>query len=175
MTQRQDPEEAPDRVTVGTVGKPHGLDGTVVVHPETDNPGRFAAGASVQVDSGRVLKIRKVRANGSILLVSFTGVDDREAAEDLRSLTLSIDASERRILGEDEFWPEDLIGLEVRDLSGDRIGVVTNVDADAPQSLLTVATGDGEVMVPLVSALVPRVDLREGYLVVAPIEGLLDP
>ncbi len=36
-----------DRVTVGTVGRPHGLDGTVVVHPETDNPERFEPGRRV--------------------------------------------------------------------------------------------------------------------------------
>jgi len=170
-----DAERVPKRVIVGTVGKPHGLDGTVVVHPETDNPDRFDAGASMQVDSGQVLTIRKARSSHSIVLVSFVEVTDRNAAEELRDLTLTIDSSERRSLQTDEFWPEDLVGLEVRDLSGNRIGSITAVDADSPQHRLTIATGDGEFVVPLVTALVPEVNLGGGYLVVDPIEGLLNP
>lgn len=167
--------EEQERVTVGTVGRPHGLDGTVVVHPDTDNPSRFVAGASLQSTSNQVLTIRQVRSSGAILLVSFVGVDDRDAAGRLRGLTLTIDASERRQLATDEFWPEDLIGLEVRDPAGNLIGSITSVDAEAPQSRLTIATGQGEVIVPLVTALVPEVNLSEKYLVVEPIEGLLDP
>jgi 16S rRNA processing protein RimM len=167
--------EEQERVTVGTVGRPHGLDGTVVVHPDTDNPSRFVAGASLHSTSNQVLTIRQVRSSGSILLVSFVGVNDRDAAGRLRGLTLTIDASERRQLATDEFWPEDLIGLEVRDPAGNLIGSITSVDAESPQSRLTIATGQGEVIVPLVTALVPEVNLSEKYLVVEPIEGLLDP
>ena len=178
MTQPEVPDEVPngsDPVTVGTVGKPHGLDGTVVVHPETDNPARFVAGASLRLDYGPALTVRRARTGGGILLVSFEDIDDRDGAEALRGRTLWIDPSERRALDDDEFWPEDLIGLEVRDPSGALIGSVADVDANAPQTLLTVLTTEGEFLVPLVTALVPRVDLAEGYLVVAPIDGLLSP
>lgn len=164
-----------ERVSVGTIGRPHGLDGTVVVHPDTDNPQRFVVGASFQSNSDQVLTIGHVRNSGPILLVSFVGVNDRDDAGRLRGLTLSIDASERRQLSTDEFWPEDLVGLEVRDPGGNLIGSITSVDADSPQSRLTIATGQGEVIVPLVTALVPEVNLSERYLVVQPIEGLLDP
>jgi 16S rRNA processing protein RimM len=164
-----------ERVTVGTVGKPHGLHGTVVIHPETDNPERFAAGATMETDSGRVLTVRTVRSSEAILLVSFLDVDDREAAESLRGLTLSINASERRSLAADEFWPEDLIGLEARDPSGKVIGSIRSVDADSPQSRLTIATPQGDFIVPLVTALVPEINLASRYLVVEPIDGLLSP
>ena len=162
-------------VTVGTVGKPHGLHGTVVIHPETDNPERFVAGAALKTDSGRVLTVRTVRSSEAVLLVSFVGVDDRDAAESLRGLTLSIDPSQRRRLSADEFWPEDLIGLEVRDPSGHALGSIKSVDADSPQSRLTVATPQGDFVVPLVTALVPEINLAGRYLVVEPIEGLLNP
>ena len=167
--------EERERVTVGIVGRPHGLDGAVVVHPDTDNPRRFAVGASLQSNSNQVLTIRQVRSSGAILLVSFVGVNDRDAAGRLRGLSLSIDASERRQLMTDEFWPEDLIGLEVRDPTGNLIGSIKSVDAESTQSRLTIATGQGEVIVPLVTALVPEVNLSKRYLVVEPIEGLLDP
>lgn len=162
-------------VTVGTVGKPHGLQGTVVIHPETDNPERFVPGAALKTDSGRVLTVRTVRSSEAVLLVSFIDVDDRDAAESLRGLTLSIDPSQRRSLSADEFWPEDLIGLEVRDPSGRALGYIKEVDAESPQSRLTIATPQGDFVVPLVTALVPEINLADRYLVVEPIEGLLSP
>ena len=162
-------------MTVGTVGKPHGLHGTVVIHPETDNPERFVPGAAIETDSGRVLTVRTVRSSEAVLLVSFVDVNDRDAAESLRGLKLSIDPSERRTLSVDEFWPEDLIGLEVRDPFGEAIGSIKAVDADSPQSRLTIATPQGDFIVPLVTALVPEINLAGRYLVVEPIEGLLSP
>jgi 16S rRNA processing protein RimM len=162
-------------VLVGKVGKPHGLDGSVVVHAETDNPERFGRGASMHLESGEELTIDRVRSTETTLLVSFLGVDDRDAAERLRGLTLWIDESDRRDLGVDEYWPEDLIGLEVRDPAGTTLGSIVAVDADSPQNRLTIATARGEFIVPLVTALVPEVNQAGGYVVVEPIEGLLDP
>jgi 16S rRNA processing protein RimM len=164
-----------ERVLVGTVGKPHGLDGSVVVHAESDNPDRFKRGASLQLESGEEMTIDRVRSSETTLLVSFVGVEDRDAAERLRGLTLWIDENDRRDLESDEYWPEDLIGLEVRDPEGKPLGSIVAVDAESPQSRLTVATARGEFIVPLVTALVPEVNQEDGYLVVDPIEGLLDP
>lgn len=162
-------------MTVGTVGKPHGLHGTVVIHPETDNPERFGPGQHVRDDKGRLLTVERCQGSQAVLLVSFAEITDREGAEALRGATLSIDLWERRILSADEFWPEDLIGLEVRNPAGTVIGSIRGVDADSPQSRLTIATARGDFIVPLVNALVPEVNLAGGYLVVQPIEGLLEP
>jgi 16S rRNA processing protein RimM len=164
-----------ERVTVGTVGKPHGLHGTVVIHPETDNPERFEPGQKVRDDKGRLLTVERCQGSQAVLLVSFAEVTDREGAEAMRGATLSIDLLERRSLSADEFWPEDLIGLEVRTPAGTVIGSIRGVDADSPQSRLTIATPSGDFIVPLVNALVPEVNLAGGYLVVQPIEGLLEP
>ena len=162
-------------MTVGTVGKPHGLNGTVVVHPETDNPERFERGQQVRDATGRHLTVERCQSSQAVQLVLFAEVTDREGAEALRGATLSIDVVDRRTLSADEVWPEDLIGLEARDPTGNVIGSVRAVDADSPQSRLTIATPRGDFIVPLVNALVPEVNLAGRYLVVQPIEGLLEP
>jgi 16S rRNA processing protein RimM len=162
-------------VTVGTVGKPHGLQGTVVIHPETDNSERFERGQQVRDDKGRLLTVERCQGSQAVLLVSFAEVTDREGAEALRGAILSIDLLDRRSLSADEFWPEDLIGLEARDPAGTVIGSIRGVDADSPQSRLTIATPSGDFIVPLVNALVPEVNVAGGYLVVQPIEGLFEP
>lgn len=163
-----------ERVTVGSVGKPHGLNGTVVIHPETDNPERFEPGRRVRDDTGRLLTVERSQSSQAVLLVSFVEVADREGAEALRGSSLTIDPEDRRPLEENEFWPEDLIGLEVRDPDGLRIGVVTAVDLDGPQHRLTVSTESGAHLVPLVDDLVPSIDVANRVVVVNPIAGLFD-
>ena len=104
-------------------------------------------------------------------LVRFHQVKDRNQAEGLAGVELFVEASERRPLGPDEFWPDLLIGLEVRDLAGNYLGRVRDVDDRTPQARLIITTAGGEVEIPFVSALVPEVG--NGYLVVDPLSGLL--
>jgi 16S rRNA processing protein RimM len=108
------------------------------------------------------------------LIVGFAGVTSIELAEELRGLELHIDASERRVLDDGEFWPDQLLGLEVRGPAG-RIGTVERVQ-DGPQARLVIVTDDDQVgEVPFVEALVPVVNLQEGWLTVDLPEGLFNP
>lgn len=109
------------------------------------------------------------------LLVRFDGCPDRTSAEALRGIALFVEAGERRTLGQDEFWPDELVGLEVRDPSGHRRGTVTAFMEGAAQDRLIVETPDGPVEIPFVKALVPVVDVEEGFIVVEPVEGLIPP
>lgn len=159
---------------VGRIGRPHGTGGDVVVHPETDNPQRFVPGARMIDSSGRALVVRSVKKTKGPLLVRFESIEDRVAAEELRGLTLRIPVSERRSLRSDEFWPDELVGLEVRDPDGAVIGVVKAViEGPAQERLLIRMTGGTSTEVPFVTSLVPEVEIAEGYLVVSPTEGLI--
>lgn len=167
-------EPPQDRVVVGTVGKPHGLDGTVVVHPQSDYAERFAAGRRLTGEGGRLLTVRTCHPTEKILLVSFVEVVDRSTAESLRGTVLTIDPTERRLLDDDEYWPDELIGLTVLDPNGNRLGTVEDVDDSSYQSRLQVRAQSGLVLVPLVDELVSQIDINQGFLVVVPIEGLFD-
>jgi len=106
------------------------------------------------------------------LIVFLEGVADRTSAEALRGAALLIDRDERRQLGSDEFWPEDLVGLEVRDLAGADLGRVVDVIVTGVQDRLVVTCSDQQVEVPFVADLVPVVDVEAGYIVVDPPVGL---
>ena len=117
--------------------------------------------------------IEAVRRTERGVLVRFEGCRDRNAAEALRGRELTIDLAERRALDADEFWPDELEGLEVRLGDGTVVGTVVEVVEGAAQDRLVVETAAGRVEVPFVVELVPEVRLDEGYLVVAPLEGLI--
>lgn len=83
--------------------------------------------------------------------------------------------TQRRELGENEYWPEDLVGLEVRDPDGNRLGQVATLITGGAQDRLVIDAAEGRFEVPFVAALVPEVDVSGGVVVIAPIEGLIPP
>ena len=171
------------RVIVGRVGRPHGIRGEVVVGVRTDEPDlRFAVGATLDV-AGREegpadadpLTVAATRWHSGQLLVAFTGITGRTAAAGLTGSWLSVDSSQLPEFPDpDEFRDHQLIGLAVRTLAGEPVGMVTDV-LHYGQDLLVVRRGDDECLVPFVKAIVPEVDLPGGVLVIDPPPGLLDP
>lgn len=104
-------------------------------------------------------------------LVGFGGVADRAAAEALRGEVLTVAAAERRALDESEFWPDQLVGLEVVDDDGRRLGRITDVVPGPGQDRLVVTTPlDVNVLVPFVSDLVGEPE--DGRIVIRPPSGL---
>jgi 16S rRNA processing protein RimM len=88
---------------------------------------------------------------------------------------LTIDASDRRQLEDDEFWPDDLVGLSVVDTGGFRLGTVVGFIEGHAQNRLDVSTEDGRRFeVPFVHELVPSVDRETGTITVNAIPGLTD-
>ena len=161
-------------VLVGRLGRPHGLRGHLTLVSETDNEDRFAPGARLLLASGDTLVVQSTQETGSGLIIAFEGVTDRNQAENLRGSLLLIPAEERRPLQPGEFWPDELVGLEVRDQEGQTRGTVKSVDDFGPQARLTLATEGGERLVPLVPDLVPLISVEEGFVVVTDLPGLLD-
>ncbi|GBD83865.1 ribosome maturation factor RimM [bacterium BMS3Abin02] len=139
---------------------------------ESDSPERFVHGATFITDFDTTLVLRGVRVHKDGMLVAFEGVTDRNAAEELRGTTLFIPVDERRKLEDDEFWPEDLEGLEVRDPQGRPLGRITGVIVGDAQDRLLIHSGDRAVEVPFVEELVPDVRPESGFVTVVPIEGL---
>jgi len=154
----------PVRLEVGRVGRAHGLRGEVHVVAVTNRPERFAPGSRLFVGA-RELVVESSRPSGSGWVVQFAGVSDRDAAEALRGLTVLGDASGEPPEG--ELWVHEVIGAEVRDRAGARIGVVDAVQANPAHDLLVLDTG---ALVPMVFV----VEHEPGVVVVDLPDGLLD-
>ncbi|MDE0120121.1 MAG: ribosome maturation factor RimM [bacterium] len=162
-----------DGVVVGRVGRPHGLDGAVYVWPDTDDPHRFEPGARVMVAGRGALQVERTRTHLERLLVKFVEVSDRTSAEKLRGAELYIEERQRRPLDSEEFWPDELEGLEVRTARGKVVGRVRGVEWSEAQSRLVIETPSGLREVPFVDELVPSVNLPDGYLILVDLPGLL--
>lgn len=177
----------PEWIEVGRVARPHGVRGEVRINVDSDNPERFIEGAmlyarptaggksGVRSPERTKLRIDNVRGTSGSPIVAFADIDDREAAAGLRGWVLEIPVQELPELADDEFYPFELEGLEVREPDGPCVGRVSEV-VDAPaHPLLSVRLDTGkEVLVPFVLAAVPEVAPSEGYLTVRR-EFLVEP
>lgn len=166
-------------VTVGRIGRAHGIRGDVAVDVRTDSPEvRFATGAVLTTAPAAAgpLRVARSRWHSGRLLVLFEGVRDRSGAEALRGVHLLADVDETEQPEDpEEFYDHQLAGLTVRTLDGIVIGEIAEVVHLPGHDLLAVRRPGGrEALVPFVAAIVPEIDLAAGHVLVDPPEGLLD-
>ena len=165
-----------DMAVVGRITRPHGIRGEVCVLSESDNPDRFVPSATFHTNHAevRLLVLRTARPGPNGLIAEFAGITSLDGASRLVGTELLIRAAERRELEPGEFWPDDLVGLQVR-VGSETIGIVDDVVL-GPQDRLVVAHRDGSTAeVPFVEALVPEVDPARGWVRIEPPEGLFSP
>ena len=161
-------------VAVGRITRLHGVRGEVCVRVDSDHPDRFAPRSAfhTRLENAPFLILRSARHGPKGLIAEFAGFTSAEAAHGLVGADLLIRDEDRRPLAQGEFWPDQLIGLEVR-LGSDVVGVVKDV-IQGPQDRLVVAgPGGATAEVPFVEPLVPEVSPEEGWLRIDPPEGLL--
>jgi 16S rRNA processing protein RimM len=169
-------------LVVGRVAKAHGIAGEVVVDIRTDDPAaRFAAGKTLRGrprrgGAERPFVVESVREHGGRLLIRLAGVEDRNAADALRGTLFLVDVADLPPIDDpDEYYDHQLEGLTVRTVSGDEIGVITEVLHTAAGELLAIKRASGaEVLVPFVGAIVTSVSLTERAVQIDPPDGLLE-
>lgn len=123
--------------------------------PSGGDPGDLAPGSRLWAGEREleVASARPYRNRG--LIVAFTGIRDRNAAESLRGAILTREAGTRRALAEGEFWSSSLMGLEAVTPGGAVLGRVIDVRVGRLQDRLVVITPAGaEVEVPFVGEMV---------------------
>jgi 16S rRNA processing protein RimM len=144
-------------VSVGRVGRPHGLDGSFVVEQASEDEGRFAPGARLLADGEAVTVAESKRAGGRIVIRL-----DRDVE---RGAVLAVPLVELPDTAEGEFYVFQLTGLTVEEEGGRALGRVQDVAPGVANDVLELDTG---LALPLVEDCVLSVDLERGLIVVAP-------
>lgn len=146
-----------DRVEVGRVGRPHGLDGAFVVEDASEDPARFAVGVTVLVGGEPARVVEAKRAGGRPVIRL-----DRDVE---RGETIHVERRDLPVPGEGEYYAFQLLGLEVEEAGGGKLGRVAEISAGPANDVLELDTG---LALPLVDACVQEVDLETGRIVVRP-------
>jgi len=151
-----------DWISVGRVGRPHGVHGAFVVEDPSDSAERFAVGAQVYVAREPARVVESKRAGGRLVVIL-----DRETP---RGAALEVPRSELPEPEADSFYVFQLVGLTVEEEDGRALGRVKEVDPGIANDVLRLDTG---VALPLVEECVREVDLEARRIVIAP--GFTEP
>jgi 16S rRNA processing protein RimM len=146
---------AADLVTVGRVGKPHGLQGAFVVEHGSEDPERFAVGATLIVEGAPAEILESKRAGGRPVIRL-----EREVA---RGAELQVERAELPEPEDGSYYVFQLVGLAVEEEGGRALGHVSEVTPGPANDVLELDTGHA---LPLVDACVQEVDLVSGRIVV---------
>jgi 16S rRNA processing protein RimM len=146
-----------ERVVVGRVGRPHGLNGAFVIERASDDPQRFVVGAKLLAGGEPAEVVESKRVGGGRLAIRL----DRRVE---RGTDLEVPRSELPEPDEDTYYIFQLVGLEVVEDGGRELGRVKDVLEYPANDVLELDTG---LVLPMVEDCVLDVDITGGRIVVA--------
>lgn len=163
---------------MGTVRKPHGVHGDVLVDIETDFPERLAAGVHFGLGDGsgphEFFQVHDVRYHKGSWLLSVKDVRQRTLVEAWRGRFVFLPEQRLDQLPEGYIYEHHLVGMGCVSPAGDELGQVIGLDQGPGQARLVVRRGRREYLVPFVPQIVTSVDREAGRVVVDAPPGLLD-
>ena len=121
---------------VGSITRPHGVRGEVLVSLTTNRVERLETGA-VLASGDREFVVARSRSHNGGWIVDFEGVSDRNAAEAVRGTVLYAEP----IDDPDELWVHELIGAVVIDQHEISRGTVVGVVGNPASDLLELESG----------------------------------
>jgi 16S rRNA processing protein RimM len=128
------------------------------LRPPEHHPGRPVLKAVAPLPM--LLRIAEAREHGDDVIAAVRGIGDRTAAEALRGASIFVPRSSFPTAGNDEFYWVDLVGAEVFNRDGVRLGEVAGLLDNGAHSVLRVRDGEApERLIPFVAAFIDQVDL----------------
>ncbi|MCI8915525.1 MAG: 16S rRNA processing protein RimM [Oscillospiraceae bacterium] len=153
----------------GQIVNTHGIHGEVRIVPWADSPEFLRQFSTLYVD-GSPRQAVSCRVHKGSVIVRFAGVDTVEEAMSLKGKTVQLRRSDAK-LPQGAFFLADIIGLDVVDENGLKLGTLKEVLSPSRQQVYVV-TGEREIMVPAVPEFVLETNIEGGYVKVRLIEGM---
>lgn len=164
-----------EKIKIGRIVNAVALRGEVKVYNYSGYKERYEELDRIIVE-GKAYEIEKVRYQQQMVILKLAGVNDRNAAEAMKNKDVFITEEDLQELPEDTFYIRDLIGLEVLDVeTGEAIGRLKDVLQPSNQDVYVVKRPEGsDVLIPAVSEFVKEVNVKEGFVKVHLIEGMIE-
>ena len=153
----------------GQIVNTHGVHGEVRIVPWADSPEFLCRFSTLYVD-GKPVPVVSSRVHKGSVIARLQGVDTVESAMVLKGKTVQIRRADAS-LPEGSFFLADIIGLDVVDEAGQKLGALKEVLSPSVQQIYVVQ-GEREILIPAVPEFILEVNIEAGYVRVRLIEGL---
>lgn len=166
-------------ISVGKILNFHGIKGEVKVGYTKGKEQLIESLEKVFVTKNGIQKeytVKSVRFHKQFALIKFEEINSINDVEEIKGFEIKIPKEQAESeLTEDEFFVSDLIGAEVFNVDGEKIGEIKDVGTNGANEILEITdSNDQNHLVPFVKELVPVVDLNKHQIVVKDIEGLIE-
>jgi 16S rRNA processing protein RimM len=164
---------APDRlILMGVFGAPQGVRGESRVKSLTRDPKAIGAyGPLTDKDGARVFVFERLRLiKDDMLAARIAGITTREAAAALTGVEIFARRDQLPSPSDDEFYCDDLVGLDAFDAAGRRLGRIVSVANYGAGDILEIgpAIGGETLLLPFTKRIVPTIDFDAGRIVIEP-------
>lgn len=164
---------------VGVIASTHGIRGEVNVFPTTDDSKRFKLLKEVTMESERegavLLHIQSVRFFKKFVIIKFKEYDDINQVERFRGNILTVPREQAVKLEEGEYYIQDLIGIDIVDEEGNRLGKLIDVLQTGANDVYEMERADGgpNVLIPAIKQCILDVNIDSNIMKIHVMDGLM--
>ena len=168
------------KILIAKITSPHGIKGEVNLTIFSSNIDNFE-NYQLFDQEGNSLKLKIITKKNSIkinslgdsqVIARMENITDRNLAENIRNLEIFTNRSEFKETNKNEFYIVDLIGLEVRDLEDQKIGIVKNVLDHGASAILEINFFENKIpsglsaveSIAFSNDFFPEVDIEKGFI-----------
>ncbi len=162
------------KICVGAIAGAFGVQGEVRLKSFCAEPQDIAKYTPLYDEAAQSYTIKSTRVIKNGLSARIIEIMTREQAENLRGTRLYALRDQFPELEEDEFYQADLIGMEVFDGLGEKIGKVKSIQNFGAGDLLELHYKGKTVFIPFTRIFVPTVDIQARKIIIDPPDGLLE-
>lgn len=163
--------------TIGYVRRVIGVKGEMGINLDVDNPARYKGlDAVVFLKDGNqnAVELTQAIVRGTELLIKVKGTTTPEDAKKFVGSTCMLPLAALPKLEETQFYFHEIPGFKVVDASHGEIGVVKEVMERIFQPVIIIRQGFEEILIPVASDIIQKVDRENKTLYIKAPEGLIE-
>ena len=164
-------------VPLGEIVTTHGINGWLKLKPYNPRTNLLNSTLEIWLEKDEARSLHQIEASqpykGQFLL-KLSSIDQIDAAAKWVGSILYVAEQSLDSLSAGEYYHYQVIGLEVFDTEGGRIGVVARTWSTPGGEIYIVAGASKEYLIPAVKEIIEKVDLAAGKIIINPPAGLLD-
>lgn len=165
---------------LGKIVRPHGIRGELRMELLTAYPDRIKHMEQVYLspvrrpEQRKLYKLESVRFHRNAALLTIEGIADRDNAESLRGMLVSVPLDVGAPLEEGEYYAIELIGMEVYTDTDRYLGKLEDMfETGANDVYIVRGTPAGDILIPDTEEVIHHIDFEQRRLTITPLPGLL--
>lgn len=155
-------------VAMGYIKGVFGIKGWVKIKADTEYVDSLLDYSKWQLRKNQhilTLELESSKIIGDELQIKFKGIDDRDAAMQLRGYTIEIAREEFAPTEENEYYWTDLIGMCVQNQNDEILGTVQNLMQTGAHDILVIDGAHGQKLIPFIEHYILSVNMSARLII----------